>query len=74
MGFEGDRDRCTSDAFRFLYHLVKQALVADMDAVEIADGDHRAVEWFFNILSTFDDNHVSAAGSQYLLDMKVKPV
>ena len=47
MGIEGHGNGRAIHGFGHFDHLVKQGLVADVNAVEIADGNHGGFEGFF---------------------------
>ena len=52
-------DRGAVDRICFFNHLVKQGLVADVDAVEIADRDHRAFKRLSYLFQLVDEQHTN---------------
>jgi hypothetical protein len=51
---------------------MKKALMADVNTVEVTDGDHGIGERFVNILNTFDDFHVNWRSINIFLTRKLK--
>ena len=57
MGFEGHGDGGSVDGIGLFNDFMKQSLMADMDAIEITNGDGRIFKRLRKIFETIDNFH-----------------